>query len=360
MLAAIRVSDMSTGHDDCPPVPVTAGASTVTADGLAMAREGDPLAPHGCEDHPTHTGTIAGGMDRIFICGRRAAYAGVPVSCGGTMTGGSSKVFFRQLDEDAHNDKYYERIRNRLLATENLTATEKTILCLPKIAEAEAARCEEEKDRIGWNNLARMMKKWLAGPANDNAESNPYPFFVEMNWVLSFTRARNELQTLRNTMFNEKARHDLSTVLRLNESLTSLPATFNYCDVAPSLYKPYYHQRSDVRYAASVDGLAVSLGRFNFWGLVSGTIDSVSQSELSITVTRCVAVVADRFDFAGDQELGMWDCAEKAYVDAFGVVLDNAEFRSFREKFGIGSDFAVYSDPVEITGYAGAQFFLPY
>ena len=44
---AVKLGDSDTGHGSHPPTPVTAGSSTVKVDGLPLARQGDPLAPHG-------------------------------------------------------------------------------------------------------------------------------------------------------------------------------------------------------------------------------------------------------------------------------------------------------------------------
>ncbi|MEH0833116.1 type VI secretion system PAAR protein [Pectobacterium cacticida] len=81
---AVKLGDSDTGHGSFPPTPVTAGSSTVKADGLPMARQGDPLAPHG------HERRISGGSASVFIEGQPAARTGDAVSCGGVMVGGGS------------------------------------------------------------------------------------------------------------------------------------------------------------------------------------------------------------------------------------------------------------------------------
>ncbi|WP_085653809.1 PAAR domain-containing protein [Lonsdalea britannica] len=71
-------------HGSHPPTPVTAGSSTVKVDGLPLARQGDPLAPHG------HNRIISGGSSSVFIDGKPAARTGDAVSCGGVIIGGGS------------------------------------------------------------------------------------------------------------------------------------------------------------------------------------------------------------------------------------------------------------------------------
>ncbi|WP_345740072.1 PAAR domain-containing protein, partial [Pectobacterium versatile] len=44
---AVKLGDSDTGHGNHLPTPVAAGSSTVKVDGMPLARQGDPLAPHG-------------------------------------------------------------------------------------------------------------------------------------------------------------------------------------------------------------------------------------------------------------------------------------------------------------------------
>lgn len=81
---AVKIGDNDTGHDSHPPTSVVAGSATVKVDGLPLARQGDPLSPHG------HSRTISGGSSSVFVDGKPAARTGDPVSCGGVMIGGGS------------------------------------------------------------------------------------------------------------------------------------------------------------------------------------------------------------------------------------------------------------------------------
>ncbi|AOR64223.1 type VI secretion system PAAR protein [Pectobacterium wasabiae] len=81
---AVKLGDSDTGHGSHPPTPVSAGSSTVKVDGLPLARQGDPLAPHG------HSRNIIGGSSSVFVDGKPVARTGDGVSCGGVVIGGGT------------------------------------------------------------------------------------------------------------------------------------------------------------------------------------------------------------------------------------------------------------------------------
>lgn len=93
MSNATRLGDLNTGHDACAPVALAAGSPNVFINGRAAGRVGDSYAPHGCVNHPTHSGVIASGSSSVYINGKAAGRIGDPVSCGGTVAEGSSNVF---------------------------------------------------------------------------------------------------------------------------------------------------------------------------------------------------------------------------------------------------------------------------
>ncbi|KHN52377.1 type VI secretion system PAAR protein [Pectobacterium fontis] len=81
---AVKLGDIDTGHGSYPPTSVSVGSSTVKVDGLPLARQGDPLIPHG------HDRSISGGSSTVFVDGKPAARSGDGVSCGGVLIGGGS------------------------------------------------------------------------------------------------------------------------------------------------------------------------------------------------------------------------------------------------------------------------------
>lgn len=93
MSSATRLGDNDTGHDACAPTALATGSPNVFINGRAAGRVGDSYVPHGCINHPSHSGTIASGSASVFINGKAAGRVSDPVSCGGTVAEGSSNVF---------------------------------------------------------------------------------------------------------------------------------------------------------------------------------------------------------------------------------------------------------------------------
>lgn len=93
MSAATRLGDMDTGHDACPPTALVTASTDVIINGKGAGRVGDSYAPHGCINHPSHSGVIASGSTTVFINGKPAGRVNDPVSCGGSVAQGSPNVF---------------------------------------------------------------------------------------------------------------------------------------------------------------------------------------------------------------------------------------------------------------------------
>lgn len=93
MAAGTRLGDKDTGHDSCGPTALITGSPNVYINGRQAGRVGDSYAPHGCIDHPSHSGTISSGSSSVFINGRPAGRIGDSVSCGGNVAEGSGNVF---------------------------------------------------------------------------------------------------------------------------------------------------------------------------------------------------------------------------------------------------------------------------
>lgn len=93
MSAATRLEDIDTGHDACPPTALVTASTDVIINGKGAGRVGDSYAPHGCVNHPSHSGVIASGSTSVFINGKPAGRVGDSVSCGGSVAQGSPNVF---------------------------------------------------------------------------------------------------------------------------------------------------------------------------------------------------------------------------------------------------------------------------
>ncbi len=93
MPAAHRLGDKDTGHDACPPTALVSASADVFINGKGAGRVSDSYAPHGCDIHPSHSGSVAIGSGTVYINGRAAARVGDAVSCGGSAAEGSADVF---------------------------------------------------------------------------------------------------------------------------------------------------------------------------------------------------------------------------------------------------------------------------
>lgn len=93
MPAAHRLTDSNTGHDACPAVALASASTDVYINGLGASRVGDSYNAHGCDDHPSHVGTLSSGSSTVYINGLAAGRVGDSVSCGGTAADGSSDVY---------------------------------------------------------------------------------------------------------------------------------------------------------------------------------------------------------------------------------------------------------------------------
>lgn len=92
MPMATRLGDNDTGHDACSPTALTSASSDVFINGKGAGRVGDSYVPHGCVNHPSHSGVIASGSTSVFINGKAAGRISDPVSCGGSVAQGSGNV----------------------------------------------------------------------------------------------------------------------------------------------------------------------------------------------------------------------------------------------------------------------------
>jgi uncharacterized Zn-binding protein involved in type VI secretion len=93
MPAVSRLGDNCTGHDACPPRPSNEASPNVFSNGIAVHRQGDGWAAHGCPDHPAHGAVTSQGSPNVFVNGRPIARIGDPVSCGSSIAQGSPNVF---------------------------------------------------------------------------------------------------------------------------------------------------------------------------------------------------------------------------------------------------------------------------
>ena len=92
MPAAVRRTDVCTGHGCYGPRPAVQGSPNVFTNNLAQHRLADMWAVHCC-GIPCHNGVAAAGSPNVFVNGRAAERIGDPVNCGSSMATGSPNVF---------------------------------------------------------------------------------------------------------------------------------------------------------------------------------------------------------------------------------------------------------------------------
>lgn len=92
MAAAVRLGDLSTGHDCHPPVTANQGSDDVFVNGRPLHRVGDTWNPHACGG-PPHVPVSVEGSSSVFINGKPAVRVGDMSDCGQAAAEGSDNVF---------------------------------------------------------------------------------------------------------------------------------------------------------------------------------------------------------------------------------------------------------------------------
>lgn len=360
MPAISRKGDKSTGHDKCPGVEAVEGADDFLVKGMPVVLEGDKYAPHGCENHQIHQGTLAGGSPAFTLHGRAVGRIGDPISCGGTIAEGAS--FFRV--GNGNEQKVNKAIckRNEAVTRYKRRDEDDIFFCLPLIAEAMGNKANE-KDRQGWHYLRDMFYKWLSGEANDKPQNNPNPFWVDIDWVLSYENMRAiYLAILRQEAITQDAIDSLMIILKRENYFQNKNIKFDFINSEWKQWQALYYQyyRVNSIQAGIGTGLYACLGAFTFRFLPKGKIEYLGENNYRVILDGLGIFVHDSFNFEGDafplfDYLGYWSCEEK---DMSGIsknnsykAMSNARFRDFREFNRIGNDFLVLSKPKLIDNF---------
>ncbi len=235
-----------------------------------------------------------------------------------------------------------------------------TILCLPAIAEAEARKASGP-DRLGLLYLKQMFEKWLSGAANMDAPSYANPLWISWDWAMTYTRAKATYLELISKDLQEGTIYSLRAMQKLGEILCGNgyldPARknveFDFTDSDPALWEKLYFTLKEVGYDGNVvftpQGLYAAMGNFSLRALAAGSAENLGDGCWRITLKKASVFIHDQFNFAGPEFLGFWSCEHLGGARALPgegyIGLANSDFRSFREKFGRGSDFLVLSKP---------------
>lgn len=357
-----RKGDKSTGHDSCAPVRAAEGAENFLVNGRPVVLVGDKYEAHGCENHGTHQGTLAGGSSAFLVNGRAVGRVGDPISCGGTVAEGSGGFVVGSGNEQKRNKALCKR--NEAVTRYARSREDDIFFCLPLIADA-VGNAEDERDRIGWHYLRDMFYKWLAGEANDKPQNNPSPFWVDIDWVLSYSKAQEQWNVaVQERITNEKAVEQIKKYLYELGYIAEKRTEFDFINIPFSDWNTYYYQYESVKFSLSEmtecfdarNGLFACLAGFTFRFLAKGKI-IYQENDFSVQIEQAAGFVYDIFNFEGTQFLGSWSCAEKNITRNLielrndYYLLYNSSFEDFRNKYGIGNDFMVLSSQklIDIT-----------
>lgn len=93
MPAVSRLGDVCTGHGAFPPRNSVSGSGDVFVNGKPIHRQSDGWAVH-CNPSPScHDSALASGSSTVFANGLQVARIGDPVACGSAVAQGSGDVF---------------------------------------------------------------------------------------------------------------------------------------------------------------------------------------------------------------------------------------------------------------------------
>lgn len=416
---------MSTGHDNCPPVPLSEGlATSVFCNGLAAATLGSLFEAHGCTAHAAHQGKVAAGCNSVFICGKPAARTGDPVDCGGTIAGCSGNVNIgdgattapsaSELSARATKTVLLNRIeaKNRKEEQEAVgiaLAAATTVCGIPKSTRElfaatllttvkEKSEDQKKKDEIipyipeiarrvaslhpaqgptawGHNSLAEQVERWLSGSASSSKDISEAPYLMKLGNVLKFLRAKTGYEELRENALSEAGGELLLKRLAATGKLPDergKPAPFNFIDYDPELTvdgirpvnewdfweRVYFNSRvvkrpyeEIINRVTKYNGQIAALGSFSFRILGKGTVTRLNDYDFEIKLSESAIYLKDAFDFTDNKDYGYWSKEAKDYYllepKNPAVPVSDETFRDFRNRYNVGHDFYIFSEPAE-------------
>lgn len=200
MPGVTRVGDKCTGHDGYEPKPLIEGSKTFKVDGKPIGLVGCHYEEHSKPNADTHQDYIAEGAPSFFIEGKPVARIGDKVSNGGTVAEGSTTFIIGNKGGQDYGISIGYPIAHQLTkALYKLTPIDEVILELPAIAENEAKTdCDNENDKLGWMELAQMLRFWLMGNEYkitatdiDNGTAPIYILRLDWDWCMSYCKVFN-------------------------------------------------------------------------------------------------------------------------------------------------------------------------
>ena len=206
-----------------------------------------------------------------------------------------------------------------------------------------------------WLNGARLMNIWLY----ENKTCDDQTIKMD-TWVLTYPRAKeayDELAGLGPRVFTPQTlkllkEHVLGkeqTGKSVEEKIADVHKRKNYFqpDFSSGAQKLDAYHLTHKKVGMSLpDDMGAALGSFALYLLLAG-----KQCAANCFCIYQIGIYAkDQYHFNdGDQYLGHWD-TEKGFSGSrlFGERITNKNFRDYKKKTGLGSDFTVYSD-IKVT-----------
>jgi hypothetical protein len=164
--------------------------------------------------------------------------------------------------------------------------------------------------------------------------------------------------------------------------LTSGKKYFDFIDMAGTdwqKWESWYHQHKRVGLGKPhiddegpiPDGLAVCLAGFTLRALARGWTEPNLEGGHSIHVSQVAVFVHDIFNFEDsgrwwtlDGELFFWNCEERSFsLNPLNRIppskwryLDDGDLNDFRDRYGVGGDFLVLSQPHLVENFVPIRY----
>lgn len=252
-----------------------------------------------------------------------------------------------------------------------LEEMDRNLLKLPEILAREAARAEDPDMRIAYRFLEDCFHLWFLYEASPDGKPGPEPLFIPWEWATNYDLAQDALRDLKKNLLNDAAKKELTERLenlgRNAREITPFDFTAgNPADWHDNAYQfrsvnhyPLKNVLKNPGYKGAWLPYSVpqyrALGDFTIRALPKGYVRPLKGGRHEICLNGVDLFVDDIFNFDGDAILGIWDFDNMRLVhgpselsperdDEYGrIILDNRNFRDFRERTGYGRDFRVLS-----------------
>jgi LysM repeat protein len=212
-----------------------------------------------------------------------------------------------------------------------------------------------------WGNAARLQDIWFAGAsAVAPAYGPPDTATLKMDtWLLTFPRAKDiyDHKIVAGDYWKTPAAEaSLRNKIEARGILTgSSPVRIGDLGRPVDIQDLERYQGFPVSSSMTsdpLDDLFGALGDFNLRFVADGRAEPQGGTDWLVTVERVGVYIQDSFDFNGHQPLGFWNETknEVSKTPGFGFdLVDNGDYRDWRDSHGKGGDFIVFSDIKIIT-----------